>query len=369
MSSYWEVSADAVARWALQETAGTTASDETASHPATLQGGFSFDTSSVPGPRGWLPAGLGFNGVSNRVSIPSPATLGLGSDHTIAMWAQVGVAPPWSDQVLLEIGGVNHATVVQLQGDSIYVLTVRNGSVSSAGAVATTGGGWRHIAAVLSNSKVELYLDGVLAASAIPSTAWTASGDDEGALGAVDDGVWLSGSSSSGIQAAFTGGLAGVVVFDRSLSAEEVGELYHGPEPTLAAVPALSGGVRAGESAAAVVGEWDGFGNGATVATSVVEVSNGGVTGWQELEYTRDLTPFTIPIWAEGKSLRIVATAANDGGSGEPAYSPPLVVQAFRGPARPAAGAVRSNGPLAGRAKPTGGALAGSILPGEAMFS
>lgn len=344
MASYWEVIGDAVASWALQDSTGSTAADGTGTYPSALLGGLSFGSNSTTGPRGWLASALQFDGVNDYVSIPSPATMTLGAEHSLSLWFRAESSQPWSDQSLVELGGEVHASVLVLEGSSLHFITAHSSSVGVATVALADDGAWHHVVAVHRSTSLEIYLDGVLVQTATLAQPWVADGGDEGALGAVDAGRWFTGSSNFAVSAHLDGSLAGVLVFRRALAAAEVTELRLGPEPTVSSSPDLPASVKAGDRLAIDSGTWDAQLNGSLETTTVLQSSDDGVTGWENLEFTRDESQVVVPLSVVGQSLRLVSTASNSGGDSEDAYSSAVVVTSARDPAAFEAGTVGSSG-------------------------
>lgn len=320
MAGYSATLADAVASWALQESSGITAADSAGTHSATLKGGLDFQTASAAGPTGWLPAALRLDGAAGYVTIPSPATLGLGVEHSIAFWVRSASASPTGQQVLLEVGGTKHCTLFELDGGLLRFSTTRDYVYEDISTTLTSPDAWRHVAGVHRDGSLELYVDGVLASSGSITAAWDEDGSHQGAIGAADAAQW-SAAQSSGPAAFFDGDIAGVVVHQRALSAAEVGELFAGPEPVGVASPTIEGSAEVTRRVALSPGSWDGKSNGVTVLTHRLQQSADGVGGWADVAGTVDQDEFAIPTNSLGQFLRIVASASNNGGASDDAYS------------------------------------------------
>ncbi|MEO0529623.1 MAG: LamG domain-containing protein [Planctomycetota bacterium] len=362
MATYWGVHGDAVATWALQDSTGTTASDGTGVYTSPLLGGASFDNDTTTGPRPWLASALRFDGIDDYVSIPSPETMSLGAEHSLAIWFRADSPQPWPDQALIEIGGSVHATTLLLYDSSLFLMSVHNNSVHYASVTVPDDSAWHQAVAVHRASTVELYLDGVLVATGTTSQPWSADGSDLGGLGAINGGRWITGSDPFAVGAHLEGALAGAMLFRRALTPTEVDELLAGPEPALATPLTISGVVRPGDRLALEPTPWNGYQNGPLSTEVVLQTSNDGTTGWTDLEYTRGPSSAVVPLALVGEFVRLASKASNDGGESEEALSDAAVVATPRDPAVAAIGSVRSSSAEAGMAA-VAGISAGQALP------
>lgn len=362
MPSYWDVMADAVAYWPLQETSGTSGADLAGTNPAALQAGLTFATGSVAGPVGWLPNGLRFNGSMQLANIPSQVTLGLGAEHSYALWWKPYAAPPWSPQVLVETGGATHGSLVHVTGSDVKLVSSRNSVASQVSASSPTWGSWRHLVAVHKAASLELYIDGALVATAAVATAWVQSGNTTGAIGAVDGGRWITGHLDIGRSCYFNGAIAGVALFDRALSAAEATQLYQGPEPTSLSPPGFASDLRAGSSVVVTTGAWDSHANGSLAAAGAVQLSPDGVSGWEDVAAIAGVESYLPPLGAVGRWARVAATATNLGGESVAAYSAAMEVLPARTPGAAVAWSYAKSGAIAGCACPAAGAQAGLVL-------
>jgi hypothetical protein len=311
-----------------------------------------------------LPNALRFNGSTQLANIPSQVTLGLGVEHSYALWWKPYAAPPWSPQVLVETGGATHGSLVHLAGNDVKLVSTRNAVASQVSASSPGWGSWRHLVAVHKAASLELYLDGALAATASVAAAWVQSGNTTGALGAVDGGRWITGYLDSGRACYFNGAIAGVALFDRALSAAEVAELHQGPEPTSLSAPEFAGAARVGSSAAVTMGAWDNHANGLLAVTGAVQLSPDGVSDWEDVAAIAGAGSYLPPLGAVGRWARVAAAATNLGGVSAAAYSSAFEVLPARTPGAAVAQGYAKSRAVAGYACPSAGAQAGLVLSG-----
>ena len=150
-----------VAYWRLDESSGTTASDETGDHDGTTSGGPTW----VMGQDGTGYA-LSFDGSDDYVSVPDSQNLDIGEyDFAIAMWINADAGNSFTR--IISKGGESlsdEGYAIAINGATLYGL-VREGDGSTQGYVTasiTGTGEWNHIVLnVNRDGDLELYVNGI----------------------------------------------------------------------------------------------------------------------------------------------------------------------------------------------------------------
>ncbi|MEN0109745.1 MAG: LamG domain-containing protein, partial [Planctomycetota bacterium] len=256
-------------------------------------GGFTFANGSTTGPRGWLPRSLSFNGSTDYVPLPTPADLQIGPSHTVALWCRA-LGSPSTDQVIFEFGGSKRTSVLCLSGGQLHLLVIRNSQSSIASCPYSFADGWNQLVAVSEPGWLRLYVDGTECASGPISEPWDGPASNGGAIGASDAGSWVTGSTL-GVDAHFRGEVADVAIFDRSLSDEEVGELFSGPEPTAVGVPGIADQPRVGEIVGVIAAAWESHQNGPLSQAIELQASPDGQNAWQVVTDLGATPGFHVP--------------------------------------------------------------------------
>jgi hypothetical protein len=217
-----------VAYWKLDETSGTTAVDSV--------GGVIGNYTSTPGPSTSVPVppitypdpgSLGFDGTSQCVTIPNFGSFGQTS---ISVWINRSGATTTRESIVSykEGNGVNMGFVLCLNenGSSQYprFWVQVNGSWQNAEqAVAVPQGSWVHLVGTFDGSKIQLYVNGVPAASTSYAGTMTNTGSQNCVIGARADSA----------QHWFPGLVDDVRFYSRALTPAEVATLAAGcPVPT-----------------------------------------------------------------------------------------------------------------------------------------
>jgi hypothetical protein len=195
---------------------------------ATATSGYAFQAGKVGKALALASAGQG------HVSLP-PAVFANATTITIAAWVSVTTSQNWARVFDL---GINANLTNNTETGTRYMnLVPKNEGTDMAFAITTDGytneqkltsaalatGSWKHVAVVLGSGPGGLYVDGALAAG---GSAVSLRPRDLGAI----DYVFL-GRSQFGADPYFDGLLDEVRVYNRALSAAEIGELYQYAEP------------------------------------------------------------------------------------------------------------------------------------------
>jgi hypothetical protein len=149
-----------VGYWKLDETAGTTASDQTGANNLSTSGGATWST-DVPAA---MPAGshsLSFDGVDGEASKAALSGLAAGNTvHSIAAWIKVTALPANRAWILLlgNEGTGAHHWLIDKNGATQFGTWGGPGQV----APALTVGQWAHVAVTFDGTNLRGYLNGVL---------------------------------------------------------------------------------------------------------------------------------------------------------------------------------------------------------------
>ena len=160
---------------------------------------------------------------------------------------------------------------------------------------------WYHGAYVIKDLNRKIYQDGVLKAE---------RPDGATVVYDIDAGLYIGGG----------GYLAGVSMFSRELSSDEISEAYSGPEPYAQVMPTISGTPAVGSFITINAGTWNSQSNGAIRYTyKMYSYSDtAGSDERLEKEITTFLTSQKILInnsSLSGRYLRFAISAENDGGT------------------------------------------------------
>ena len=158
---------------------------------------------------GKIGQGFRFDGVDDKVTVPSTATLNP-STITLAFWANIP-GPGVANNTLIELGSnVNNFRVRDTNGE-LQLLTNSAGNNLSGATNSLVYGQWTHWVFIGNSSGLSIYKNGILNAS--NATAYTASAN----------AVWNIGSAGFFIKQT----LDDVRIYNRTLSATEIRQLYN----------------------------------------------------------------------------------------------------------------------------------------------
>ena len=230
-----QLSADLVARYKFDETAGTIAADELGGSDAIIEGAVGF----VPGVDG---GAFSFDGnVANNVTIANAPFLsgaGLGTDFTISVWVsftdvgsnvgtivclvnQSGPANSYTD--LSRIG--NGAFGGGINGSFLGRTRIGNAITQSTGGGAFNDGNFHHVAFVIdsTNGSQEVHVDGELVSSIVGDPKIAAFTDLT--IGHLDR---PDGAGQTDVDA-FTGLIDDMQLYSRALDESEIAFLHEHP--------------------------------------------------------------------------------------------------------------------------------------------
>jgi subtilisin family serine protease len=216
-----------VAWWKMDEETGTIAHDSAGDSNGVCLGGLSFDNDSVPGVMG---NAIHLDGVDDRVyassmSLPREA-------FTLAMWFRpdedLSSGSSRMDLIHWQVNQRPHLTFNFNGGGYIYLDVAVDGQQYDDVKTTTNfweGSRWYHIAAVFDGETFRIYVDAASECDvAHPGTHNSASG------------IYIGSHRTNGVDS-FDGTIDDVRIYDRALSADEIGELYREGAPHRATAP------------------------------------------------------------------------------------------------------------------------------------
>lgn len=344
--SYWSIAAQAHASWPLQDDTETTAIVAESGPAATIAGGKTAAAMTTVGPGAWLPKGLSFDGVNDRLSLASDLPTLAG--WSLEAWFRYEQS---HSGTLIELRKDNSARL-GTGSDGTLVGASNDGSTWHVTKHAATAGVWHHGVVVWDQTSLQLYLDGAAVGAPVATASQNVNYNDPDEIGRAGWGAFL-----------LDGSLAGVRVHP-TLAASEVAELYAGPEPTLLALPSLSGPLIVGDNYSVPTGGWDSHSNGPLSYSTKLQSSADGVGGWSDVGGSEGVSSFVVPASLEGAYIRVSATATNDGGESQPVVGEALEVLPATYVFSAVAAGVGQSGLRRAQAVPSAEVIAGQVLHG-----
>lgn len=226
------------AHWTLDETSGASIADNAGTNTGTWTDGVNNDVAEET-TAGQINTALSFDGTDDLISIPEfPQTEGT-SELTIAAWIKVNSVS--NETSMKNIISKDRSGFLQWnflrdtgtgnngQSEIIFQTNTSSGSVSAGSTNEwPTDTGWHHVVAVYNGTDMRIYGDGTLINTPAPQTGTiNASYNHDICIGSEYTGSFCSGS--------WSGDLDDVRIYNRSLSATEVQELYNQTVPTCSA--------------------------------------------------------------------------------------------------------------------------------------
>lgn len=266
-----DASGGLVAHWKLDDRAGATAVDSSGRGNSGTLSGFSFSGATSNWVAGYRGGGLNFDAVDDYVTLPSASGFSSTQDHAFAVWVYPSTLTGtyiW----LLDYGGGSGTT-----GSSLIIYSATDvpgffyngGSSFVVGARVIPTNQWSHIVASYSSStnKVTFYVNGTLDTETATLGAWSSS------TSAHYIGRWFNGGYS------FLGSLDDVRVYNRTLTAEEVRNLYSVGSSRPPLINVASNRLTAGTSlASGLAGHWT-FDGRYLNTTTATDTSGQGLHG------------------------------------------------------------------------------------------
>lgn len=206
--------------WKLDEGSGSSVSDSSGNVVTGTLAGTSTWTGS-----GQMGGAVSLDGVGNFVTFGDLASAEGMASLTVSIWVKFAAADTTSSSVFTKArsGLVSRSWSIVRNGTENYVFEVGNGTtiVSAVTQAAYQDTNWHHVVGVYNGSDVHIYVDGVDADSTPPAQTGTVSDSAHH----VCLGASAGGSNTCAISL-MNGLLDDARIYNRSLSASEVSQLY-----------------------------------------------------------------------------------------------------------------------------------------------
>jgi len=210
-----EIQTQPVAHWKLDDGSGTTALDSAGGNHGTL----------INGPT-WTAAGmfngaLDFDGVDDRVTVPTSPDLEVSGAITLAAWVNPDTLYRKTARILSKSDGTasNRSDYYLMATASTIEFAFFDGSlITTTSTVTLNPGQWVHIAGTYDGSTARLYLNGVEVASTAHS----------GSIRVSPKSLHLGSWGGSDAKRTWDGRLDDLRVYSQALSAAEIFSLYSG---------------------------------------------------------------------------------------------------------------------------------------------
>ena len=257
-----DITTGLVGRWALDETALTTAADSSGlGNNGTLINGPAWN------PGGKIAGALSFDGLNDYVSLGNPASLIPGSAITLAAWFNLSDVT-YNRFILSKYDGVapQNDTFLRFQAGTGVACAV--GGSTLIGAATITAGQWYHVVCTYDGASIRLYLNGTQMASVGKSGAIA---DEAGT-------AWLIGARTPANPTACIAGLLDDVrIYNRALTGPDVAQLFAFPAADI--TTGLSGLWPLDETSGPTAFDVSGNANNGTLANGPAWNSAGRVGG------------------------------------------------------------------------------------------
>ncbi len=272
-----------IARWKLDETSGTLASDSAGTNKGTLRNGPVWQPTG-----GKFKGALSFDGVDDYVDCGNGAVFNLSQQVTLAAWINTqdggtSVHHEWvckgDHTYAIKYNGLNQVETFICDPDSGWITATYNAGSSFNNA-------WHHVAGTYDGSSLKLYVDGALQATT-PHVGHIETTTHNLYIGANSE---MAGRNSHSL-------LDDVRIYGCALTAAEVG-LLAGKPP---AEPNLVGWWKLDESAGTVVYDSAGMNDGTTYGGPLWQPTGGKSGGGLKLDGVNDYVQ--LPIGPVIKSL------------------------------------------------------------------
>jgi hypothetical protein len=307
------------AYWTLDDGSGKPADSSGYGNTLTRSGTTTFNSTGLPAAITFANADmLTFDGSTGFATISAPAAMpAANAAQTISLWAKF--ASSSSTQAMLALTGGSSAVVLGLGSGNIRAW--KNSGTDLAHTAAPTDGGWHHLAYSFDGGNADkIYLDGVLMTSGLNP------GHDSGAV----TSVFMGAASASA--SFFNGSLDDVRVYNRALSAREIGDLAFGHMPGTGVAThtfsdafatdngldlVLASGVVAGSASMTIGGSWLNYGGKFTGTGSITLTSSHAETLLSGGQFFANLTvsasgKYTTAdrLWMSGQTLNLTVAQA-----------------------------------------------------------
>ena len=215
------------AHWKLDETTGTTASDERGQHSGILYG---FPSDSSQWVVGTSAGALRFDGIDDYVEMVGPSSLPVNTPRTITAWIKVSKKPP-ANQAILAWGDPASGKHWLLEVDANRRLRFSCGTGYALASRVVGDLQWHHIAIALDPlaaghphiSDIRLYVD------TRPQSVYEMNEQELAADGM--ESLRLGAASDSATSQPFNGIIDDVQIFNTALSPANVRQVYNAAIP------------------------------------------------------------------------------------------------------------------------------------------
>ncbi|MEN6307692.1 MAG: lamin tail domain-containing protein [Anaerohalosphaeraceae bacterium] len=205
--------ANLAARWAFNETSGTTALDSAGSYPGTI-----YNMADTTRQLGRESRALAFDGVDDYVAVAGYQGIGGGASRTCSAW--IRLLPTETNQTIMSwgVGQAGQKWIFRVQAPGKLAVSVYGYIL---GSTIVADGKWHHVAAVLEDDgsanleDVRLYVDGVLETN-------TTLSNSQSIDTATSQNVYLGVLSDNGLLNYFKGVLDDMRVYGRALNSDEI---------------------------------------------------------------------------------------------------------------------------------------------------
>ena len=287
--------------WLMQETTGTTATDQSGKGRNGTIIGMGSNPVTATGPSSWLTSAFDFAGETEKY-IEFPGFIGLSENaRTYIVWRG-------RDSADAETFFKQNTSDFFFES---FRLRLRSGGNSPQVEYGTVPFGWRHLSATISGTNGTLRVDkGSRVAGSLVGSATLTS---DLRFGVFDTTGTLP-------QYRLKSQVAGAAVFSKALTTSEEDESVDGPEPINTTAPTLSGTEEVGQTLTCATGTWglgvpfSGLSNG-TITYSYQWTRSDDASGTGEADISgATSSTYTLVAADEGKFIRCRVRASNDGG-------------------------------------------------------
>lgn len=218
-SSVTPAPSDYVHYWPMDETTGTTVTDNAGSSNGTWNG-----SAAVSYTDGVIGSALVFDGTDDHISIPDAATLEAQTNMSVSLWIKYDAASLGTEQIIFQkdhsaAPWLGWALGTSSSNFPYFYFAATDLSYWDVGPSIVFADQWYHFVGVKSGNDLQFYVNGArneaFNDSPVTSTFFTSS-----------DGPFGIGSDPSSTSTAFDGVLDDLRIFDRALSSVEVFELF-----------------------------------------------------------------------------------------------------------------------------------------------
>jgi hypothetical protein len=204
--------------WKLDEGSGYTLFDSSGNEN---HGSLATGNSAPSWTQGYLGKGLDFDGTNDYADIPDSDLWDTGDELTVSHWFKTNTEQTSRGMVVHDASNYKYLTYIN-SDSTVLAFYIRNGEGGISYYASTTGyfadDQWHHLVGVFdrneSNARIKLYLDGILAGTAVGYDAAIIDGDE-----GIQIGRWGNGTE-------FAGQLDEVKIYDEALTPGQIAWEY-----------------------------------------------------------------------------------------------------------------------------------------------